>query len=238
LSQARSAASAVPGGARVFHRMFTRLGCQGRPPRFVVEYYPYANLSHTIRLREDVAYARLSDLLRGSRLAVLEAAAALLLARLYRRQPPGELLDAYREFSLTRQTRRRLRRMRQVRSRRRKVRAHGAFFDLGALYSKLDQRYFRGALRKPRLGWSLRAWRTQLGCFEPALDQIILNARLDRSDVPQFAVEYVLYHEMLHVKHPIRAAHCGFQSHSPSFRREERRFAHYERARRFLARLS
>ncbi|HJY86168.1 MAG TPA: hypothetical protein VKE24_04950, partial [Candidatus Acidoferrales bacterium] len=64
-----------PGGARVFERMYTRLGCRGRPPHFVIEIYPYASLVNTIRLREDIARVRLSDLLGGAPLAVLEAAA-------------------------------------------------------------------------------------------------------------------------------------------------------------------
>ena len=51
------------GGDRIFQRIFTRLGCQGRPPQFQVELYPYANLSHTLRLRNDVAHVRLSDIL-------------------------------------------------------------------------------------------------------------------------------------------------------------------------------
>jgi predicted metallopeptidase len=47
-------------------------------------------------------------------------------------------------------------------------------------------------------------------------------------------VEYVLYHEMLHVRHPIRVAACGLQAHSADFRRAERQFKDYERARNFL----
>jgi hypothetical protein len=42
---------------------------------------------------------------------------------------------------------------------------------------------------------------------------------------------------MLHVKHPLRAAACGLQAHSPEFRAEEKRFAHYARARKFLERV-
>jgi len=34
--------------------MFTRLGCDGRPPRFRVEFYPYSSLVLTIRRREEV----------------------------------------------------------------------------------------------------------------------------------------------------------------------------------------
>ena len=59
------------------------------------------------------------------------------------------------------------------------------------------------ACRRPRLGWSARPWRSQFGCFDPSLNQIVMNRRLDRPDVPSYAVEFILYHEMLHVKHPV-----------------------------------
>ena len=61
----RERPSPVPGGAAIFQRLYTRLGCRGRPPRFEVEFYPYANLMHTIRIREETACVRLSDALRG-----------------------------------------------------------------------------------------------------------------------------------------------------------------------------
>lgn len=227
-----------PGGAGIFQRVFTRLGCPGRPPRFAVEFYPYANLMHTIRLRDDAACVRLSDLMRGAPLGVLEACAALLLARLYRRRVPREMRDIYREFSLKHSTRRRIHGVRRRRARRSATGPRGLHHDLAPLFRDLNRKYFGGRLSAPAMGWSLRPWRRQLGCFDPALRQIILNSRLDRAGVPRFAVEYVLYHEMLHVRHPIRRAACGLQSHSPEFRAEERRFPHYDRARRFLERLT
>jgi hypothetical protein len=226
----------VPGGARLFHRMFTRLGCQGRPPQFSVEFYPYANLMHTIRLREDTACVRLSDVLRGAPLVVLEAAAAILLSRLYRRRLPRELAAAYRRHVMAPPTRRRIARLRSARGRIVKTGPRGAVYDLEPMFARLNRRYFGGRLHRPRLGWSARTWRSQFGCFDPALDQIVMNRWLDRSAVPAYAVEYVLFHEMLHVKHPLRAARCCIEAHSLEFRREEKRYAHYARARRFLDR--
>lgn len=217
--------------------MYTRLGCRGRPPHFVTEFYPYANLTHTIRLRHDVAYVRLSDLVRSAPPAVLEAAAAVLLARLYRRRPPRQIAETYRRYTLSRATQRRLGAVRRGRSRRAVRAPRGRQHDLVQLYARLNRNHFGGKLRQPRLGWSARPWRRQLGFFDPALDAIILSSRLDEKDVPQVTVEYVLYHEMLHVKHDIRRTRRGFQSHSSSFRREERRFRGYARARRFLAAL-
>jgi predicted metal-dependent hydrolase len=226
----------VPGGERIFQRIYTRLGCEGRPPHFVVEYHPYTDLTHTIRLREDTAYVRLSDALDDAPHPVVEATAAILLGRLYRRQPPKELLETYRKFSYAGTTRRRLLALRQRRARRMEHRPAGAHHDLDSLFERLNARYFGGELEKPRLSWSRRVWSSLLGCFDPALQQIVINRQLDRERVPEFVVGYVMYHEMLHVKHPMRFARCRRESHGPAFRKEEKKFADYNRAMKFLDR--
>jgi hypothetical protein len=227
-------ASALPGGDRIFQRIFTRLGCQGRPPAFLVELYPYANLAHTMRLRENVARVRLSDILRDAPLPVIEGAAAILLAQMYRRSVPSELRDVYRQFALAHSTRRHIARVRLKRARRIAHAPCGSAHDLGPMFAALNREYFGGQLPQPRLGWSKRAWTSQFGCFDASLNQIVMNRRLDSAEVPSFAVELILYHEMLHVKHPLRAAACGLQAHSPEFRAEEKRFKDYARARKFL----
>ncbi|HLV93908.1 MAG TPA: SprT-like domain-containing protein [Candidatus Acidoferrales bacterium] len=236
MRQAGQRGGPVPGGERIFQRIYTRLGCAGRPPQFVVEYHPYADLTHTIRLREDTAYVRLSDALRSASRQVVEAAAAILLARLYRRRTPRELLETYRAFSYARSTRRQLLAFRQHRARRMEHRPSGVHHDLAPMFDGLNRRYFRKRLKRPRLAWSQRAWRTQLGCFDPALNQIVINRLLDKQNVPEHVVAYVLYHEMLHLKHPMKFARCRRESHSARFRKEEKKFADFGRAMKFLER--
>lgn len=234
LKKERRAAAILLGGDRIFQRIFTRLGCQGRPPQFQVDLYPYANLSHTLRLRQDVAYVRLSDILQEAPVPVIEAAAAILLGQMYRRRVPRELRDVYRQFALAHSTRRHIARVRRNRARRIEDAPSGAVHDLEPMFAALNAEYFQGKLPRPRIGWSARPWRSQFGCYDPSLDQIVMNSRLDRAEVPSYAVELILYHEMLHVKHPLRAAACGLQAHSPEFRAEEKRFAKYALARTFL----
>ena len=225
----------VPGGEQIFRRIYTRLSCEGRPPYFVIEYHPYAELTHTIRLREDTAHVRLSDALKPAPRAIIEAVAAILLARLYHKRPPIDLLERYRRFSYARSTRRRLWLLRQRRARKMENQPVGRHHDLAPLFRSLNRRYFDDSLPQPRLGWSKRAWRSQLGSFDPALNQIVLSRQLDHPRVPSYVVSYVLYHEMLHVKHPIGFNRCRRTSHSGPFRQEEKRFEHYGRAMRFLA---
>ena len=218
--------------------MFTRLGCDGRPPRFRVEFYPYSSLTLTIRRREDVVFVRFSDLLRRAPLSVLEAAAALLLARVYRRRASASLVEPYLEYARSGRTRSRMNRMRQNRVRLRHTAAQGRHFNLDKLFDELNGEYFAGDLQKPRIGWSHRGWRRQFGCYDPGPNQILLNRRLDHPRVPQYAVEYVLFHEMLHVKHPTRRSGCTLVSHSREFRDEEKLFTEFTRARRILDRLA
>ena len=218
--------------------MFTRLECDGRPPRFRVEFYAYSSLVLTIRRREEVVYVRFSDLLRRAPSAVLEGAAALLLARVYRRKAPPSLVEPYLEYARSDRTRSRMNRMRRGRVRLAATSPRGEHFDLQQLFDELNQNYFEGSLQRPHIGWSVKSWRRQFGCYDPGPNQILLNRRMDRAGVPRYAVEYVLFHEMLHVKHPTRRSGCSLISHSREFREEEKRFVKFERARRILDRLA
>ncbi len=234
----RRKTSLIPGGAPLFQRMFTRLGCEGRPPRFRVEFYPYSSLVLTIRRREDVVCVRFSDLLRRAPLAVLEGAAALLLARVYRRKPSKELTEPYLDYARSDRTRSRMNRMRSGRVRLAATNPRGDHFDLNRMFDELNRKYFAGQLQRPHIGWSARSWRRQFGCYDPGPNQILLNRHMDRSGVPACAVEYVLFHEMLHVKHPTRRSGCSMVSHSREFGEEEKRFPEFARARRILDRLA
>ncbi|HLZ92750.1 MAG TPA: hypothetical protein VKQ28_13640 [Candidatus Acidoferrum sp.] len=228
----------VPGGAALFQRVYTRLGCEGRPPRFRVEFYPYSSLVLTIRRREEAVWVRLSDLLQRAPLDVLEGAAALLLSRVYRRRAPAALTAPYLEYARSGRTRARIHRMRQRRVQPGAAGPQGRHFDLHKLFDELNARYFESRLQRPHIGWSHRSWRRQFGCYDPGPNHILLNRRMDRPGVPQFAVEYVLFHEMLHVKHPTRRSGCSLVSHSREFREEEKRFAEFDSARRVLDRLA
>ena len=89
--KSRGTVVAVPGGAALCQRMFTRIGCAGPPPAFRVEFYPYASLTLTIRRRDEEMIVRFSDLLQRAPMIVLEGAAALLLGKIYRRRTPRAL---------------------------------------------------------------------------------------------------------------------------------------------------
>jgi len=157
----------VPGGDALFQRVYTRLGCEGRPPRFRVEFFPYSSLVLTIRRREEAVWVRLSDLLRRAPLSVLEGAAALLLSRVYRRRASSSLTAPYLDYARSDRTRQRINHMRRRRIRPGAAGPLGRHFDLEKLFEDLNARYFDGRLQRPHIGWSNRGWRRQFGCYDP-----------------------------------------------------------------------
>jgi len=156
----------------------------------------------------------------------------------YRRKAPASLVAPYLAYARSHRTRSRISWMRSRRVRPAATGPRGRHFDLDNLFDRLNGAYFEGRLQRPHIGWSERSWRRQFGCYDPGPNQILLNRRMDRPGVPKCAVEYVLFHEMLHVKHPTRRSGCSLVSHSREFREEEKRFAEFEKARHILDRLA
>jgi hypothetical protein len=92
-------------------------------------------------------------------------------------------------------------------------------------------------MSRPLLGWSPNASRTLLGHYDAAHNTIVLSRSLDRNVVPRLAVEYVLFHEMLHVRHPVE--HTGSRRcvHTRAFKDAERQFDHFREAKALLRKL-
>jgi predicted metal-dependent hydrolase len=88
----------------------------------------------------------------------------------------------------------------------------------------------------PALGWSLRASRTILGHYDPCHHVIVLSSALDSTDAPEIAVRFVMFHEMLHLRYPTESRGVRRCVHTPEFKRAERQFDDYLRAKQELNR--
>ncbi|HYO99911.1 MAG TPA: hypothetical protein VER76_06955, partial [Pyrinomonadaceae bacterium] len=62
----------------------------------------------------------------------------------------------------------------------------------------------------------------------------VISKTLDAPDVPEWFVEYILYHEMLHIKHPARIINGRRHSHTKAFLAEEERYPLFEEAQAWL----
>lgn len=221
---------------RAFRRSYRRLGLAGEAPAFEVRFRPFAGLRSGIRYEAQgrrIA-AQLSDLVQDAPAEVLDALATILLAKLYQRRVPGRTRQTYRRWLSLPQTYSRMLAARRARGRRHALPPEGRVHDLAAAFDRLNARYFASRLRKPRLGWSQRPSRRRLGSYDPAHDAITVSSVLDRPGVPPLAVDYVLFHEMLHVRHPVRPGPGGRQVHPADFRADERCFEGLAAAKRIL----
>ncbi len=224
---------------QVFQRVFRELKLRTTVPEIEVRFRPFANLRSNVRLdpRAGRVRASLSDLLVDSPPEVLDALARILLCKLYGKRIPASVNETYQRWTASPETQRRMLANRRERGRKRMLPPAGDVHDLDALFERLNDRHFATALRKPALGWSPGSSRQRLGHYDPAHDAIVISRILDRPEVPLLALEYVLFHEMLHIKHPVQFSDTRRRVHTPEFLAEERLFPGYEAARRMLASL-
>ena len=76
-----------------------------------------------------------------------------------------------------------------------------------------------------------------LGHFDPSHNAIIISRIFDRPQVPALAVEYVLFHEMLHLRYPVDHNGARRRVHTREFREAEKKFPRLKEAKEILKRL-
>lgn len=207
-------------------------------PEIHVTYYPFAGLNHTIRIRKQRIYVRISDLLRDAPPPVQRALAFILMAKLFRKRASAEHQKLYRQYAYQPHVVRASELARRARGRKHLTGGAGKCYNLDQLFARLNRRYFDGALPRPALSWSQRRTKRILGHHDHVHDAIVISRSLDEPEIPEFLVEFVLYHEMLHLKHRPRQINGRRVYHHAAFRSDERRFARYAEASAWLDRLA
>ena len=219
--------------ARVFHELRPRTAL----PEIRVQFRRWASANAQVRLEDGLLLVRIADTLAGAPETVHEALAEILLSKLFRKPVPAHANDRYRRYLNRRDIRESLDLVRQIRGRKRVEHPTGAHYNLEEMFEELNLRYFWGLMARPRLGWSPHASRTMLGHYDPSHNTIVLSRILDRATTPRLCVEYVLYHEMLHLRHP--AEHRGVRRcvHTKEFKAAEKQFDRLAEAKTLLKRL-
>jgi|SRR5665213_813100 len=208
----------------IYARVFRELRPRTALPEIRVQFRRWASANAQIKLESGVLLVRIGDTLAGAPETVHEALAEILLCKLFRKPVPAHANDRYRRYLNRRDIRDSLDLVRQIRGRKRVEHPTGAHYNLEEMFEELNVRYFWGLMARPRIGWSPHASRTMLGHYDPSHNTIVLSRILDRATTPRLAVEYVLYHEMLHLRHP--AEHRGVRRcvHTKDFKAAEKQF--------------
>lgn len=113
----------------------------------------------------------------------------------------------------------------------RNLRPQGQYFDLESIRDRINAQYFNGALelaiswgqagkgrrRRRHAGFSIR-----LGSYDDKLKLVRIHPVLDRPDVPEYVIESIVHHEMVHAVVPVTHGANRRSIHPPEFRRLER----------------
>ena len=225
------------GLQEIFQETYSELRPGSSLPELNIEFFAFANVNNTIRLRRGKLLVRLSDLLEGAPDTVLRAIAHILLAKMYRQPIDRSHAARYRRYVGSHEIVRKAHLVRQMRGRKRLQSARGHFYDLEEVFEDLNTRFFHGLMARPRLSWSPTKTRRILGHYDPAHNAIIISRIFDHPGMPRYVLDYIMYHEMLHLKHPVRLRGSRRCVHSPEFQAEEKLFPRVTEANAFLKRL-
>lgn len=112
--------------------------------------------------------------------------------------------------------------------------ARGKCHDLSGIARTVNDQYFEGRVTAD-ITWGTRKTghairRRILGSYNSRTNIIRINPVLDRKNVPQYYLEFIVYHEMLHADMGVGKKNGRREVHSREFRRRERLFRHFEKA--------
>jgi hypothetical protein len=221
----------------IYARVFRALKPRTPLPELRVEFCAFANADSFIRLEDGRLYVRISDLLAGAPAPVTEALAYILLGKLYRKPVPRIYAHRYRLYLNRRDVRRQMHLVRQVRGRKFISGPHGKYRNLEVIFDRLNQQFFDSLLGQPQLGWSRGMSRGLLGHFDPSHNAIIISRIFDKEETPELALEYVMFHEMLHLRFPVDHNGARRRVHTREFREAEKKFPRLKEAKEILKRL-
>ncbi len=229
--------SVNPKVSILFEHAYRELRPRAPLPVYKIQFFPFANLNNTIRLREGCVLVRLSDLLEGAGDDVLHAILHILIAKLYRKEIDSGHAARFRKFAGSQSISAKTHLIRQMRGRKKIHGPKGLHYDLEEIFEDLNTRFFFGLMARPQMTWSANHSRQSLGHYDPAHNTIVVSRVFDRSNVPRYAVEYLVYHEMLHLRHPVKLRGSRRCVHGPAFQADEKLFPHLEEAKKYLKQL-
>jgi hypothetical protein len=222
---------------RLFEEEYRAIRPRAPIPPIHIRFYRFTSLNTTIRLREGHLKIHLSDLLEGAPEPVLRAIAHILLAKLYRKPLDPSHSARYRRFTSSDAVLRQTERIRQTRGRKKILTAKGDYYDLDEVFETLNRRFFHGLMGRPVLTWSEHKATRLLGHYDSAHNTIMISRVFDRRNTPRCAIEYLMYHEMLHLKHPVKVRAGRRCVHPREFQAEEKLFPELEQAKAYLKQL-
>jgi len=111
----------------------------------------------------------------------------------------------------------------------------GVYRALEDSFNRVNVEYFKSQLPQPQLCWSPVRARRILGSYQERNDRLIISRLFDSLKVPEFVLDYLMFHELLHKFLGIGRRDDGKRCvHGREFRDLEKQFKQFEAAQIFL----
>jgi hypothetical protein len=197
-------------------------------------YYPFKEFKTTWQRIGSEATFKVTDYLQGATNDVMQDFASCLFTRI-QRQRREVYTPKVRDFLCSEQFVRMNQEKYLRRSRNLTFSSFGKEYDLEVLLNSLRRKGLVENGEDTFLSWTDKPNRFRMGYCSVLMKVVAISSALDRKNVPDFAAEYVLYHEMLHLK-------MGTDSlrsyHDSDFKREERRYPRWREAENWLKKVA
>src|ERR1700722_16577422 len=223
--------------SELFRRVHREIRPRTTVPPITVEYKRFANANSDVRLEGGAIRVRITDLLESAPAPVTEALAHILLGKLYQKPAAAQYGHRYRLYLNRKDMRRQINLVRQTRGRKAQAGPRGSVHDLEEIFEEINGKYFGAMMARPAIGWSHVRSRTRLGHFDPSHNMIVISRIFDDIRVPRLALEYVMYHEMLHLHYPVDHSGARRCVHTPEFKAHEKLFPQFKEAKALLRKL-
>ena len=204
-----------------------------------LEIYEYSTIKYTIRKKRDHIQFKICDIYLMADEAVFRAFARKMCRHYLDRKNTAADEDLYKSFVTHETVSAAWKRIRMERGKGKRFLAPaGREHDLTLLARDVARRYFPADFVLPGLGWSLIRAKRRFGHYDSEHNMVIVSRALDTANVPSLVIEYILYHEFLHIKHGTVWKGNKNWVHTREFHNEEKRFKGYEKAKKRLKELA
>ncbi|NMC75746.1 MAG: M48 family metallopeptidase, partial [Candidatus Methanofastidiosa archaeon] len=76
------------------------------------------------------------------------------------------------------------------------------------------------------------------GRYDRSKNEIVISRLLDEHRTPFYVIEYIMYHEMLHIKYGFTYKKGRRRIHTSPFKKEEEKFPYYKESKEYLKKIS
>ena len=202
-------------------------------PRLLI--YEYSTIKYTIREKRGVPEFKICDIYLLASETEFRAIIRKMLRHYSNRKNPKWDEALYKGFTRRPDVEERWKEIRLIRGTGKSMLPpKGEAHDLMELADKIAKDYFQGLFPLPRLGWSKIRAKRRFGHYDRDHNTVMVSKILDSMKVPAFLVEYILYHEFLHIKHGEKIKKNRSYVHTPAFMKDEKKFHKYSQARELL----